>query len=267
MSGPAARLRGTDGLSGRDGGGAPPWNADDHSAHEYPGAARRTRPLGAFAAGVRALVPVRVHLFEGLVATTSGTIPSGCVIAVPPTVALSLRVHGGTPPDLGMYERDSGGSPAACRRAGHSCSIDSPGDPAPASPRPAEFPLRPRLPRGAGALYPGLVHAAWRAGRCPSTSGCARASRCSILHAARAGHRDHAAAAAPVRRGRGGPVQRHRGAAAGDRRRRGHQAGRRPGRRAPLPHARGRRAAAPAGARRRPVHQRGGEVPGRRARR
>jgi hypothetical protein len=69
-------LRGTDGLSGQGLGSFA--GAHDQSAHEYPGAARRTHPLGALAVGVRALVIhmlAGVDLFEGLVATTSGTIP------------------------------------------------------------------------------------------------------------------------------------------------------------------------------------------------
>ena len=54
---------------------------------------------------------------------------------------------------------------------------------------------------------------------------------------ARPGHRDHPAAGAPPRRGRGDLLQRHRGAAEGDRGRPRHRGRGRAGRRPPDPHA------------------------------
>src|SRR5487761_141511 len=91
---------------------------------------------------------------------------------------------------------------------GDNCSIDSASDPAQAKARQAaKLALRPRLPRRAGALHPGLVHApGWTVtARVPQA---ARGHRdAGVMLPARAGHRDHAPAAAPVRRRRGDPVQ------------------------------------------------------------
>ena len=75
----------------------------------------------------------------------------------------------------------------------------------------------------------GVVHAAGR----PVAAGVPRAARgradARVVHAPGAGRGDHPAAGAPVRRGRGDLLLRHRAAAEGRRGRPGHQAGRRPG--------------------------------------
>jgi hypothetical protein len=100
-----------------------------------------------------------MNLLEGLIAATCGTTTQRLRHRGAPLRFSCYASHGRTHPDLGTYQHDSGGPQAACRRARHCCSIDSPGDPASADP---EFSLHPRVPRRAGAVYPGLVHAAGR---------------------------------------------------------------------------------------------------------
>jgi len=107
-----------------------------------------------------------------------------------------------------MYERDFGGSCPACRRARpslaavpreHGAAIPAtpvrytrwmtqpqPSQPKPGQPQPGEqgqsaaakLALHPRLPGGAGAVHPGLVHAPGGAVAARVQERCARASRC-----------------------------------------------------------------------------------------
>src|SRR3984893_9072990 len=81
------------------------------------------------------------------------------------------------------------------------CSIHSLGEPDSAAARPAaKLALRPRLPWGAGPLHPGLVHAAGGAVTARVPQGARGHRDAGVVHQPRACHRDHAAAAAPVRR-------------------------------------------------------------------
>jgi hypothetical protein len=65
------RLRGTDGMLGRDLGVGE--GADDDRAHDDAGPAGRARPLRALADHIGAYT--RVYLLERLVGTTVGTVP------------------------------------------------------------------------------------------------------------------------------------------------------------------------------------------------
>ncbi|CAK7280114.1 hypothetical protein SGPA1_10892 [Streptomyces misionensis JCM 4497] len=102
--------------------------------------------------------------------------------------------------------------------------------------------VRQRLPQGVQArtraAHPRLVHAPGRPLPARVPQGARGSPDAGVLHAARAGHRDHPPAGAAAPRGRGDLLQRHRRPAQGHRPRPGHQARRRPGRRAAHPHPR-----------------------------
>ena len=99
----------------------------------------------------------------------------------------------------------------------------------PGAPRPARRAVPRRGPRRASRARAGVVHAPGGALAARVPGAARRHRHARRLPDARAGVRDHAAAGAPARRGRGDPVQRHRRAAARRRDRRRHRA-RAPGR-------------------------------------
>ena len=127
-----------------------------------------------------------------------------------------------------------------------------------------EVALHAGLPARASALYAGLVHAAGGPVAARVLAGAGGHLDARFVYPPRADHRDHPAAAAPVRRGRGRLVQRHRGPAARGRDRRGHQGRHRAGGRDTGAGTGGPGAAARAGAGRRALRDRGG--PGARGR-
>ncbi len=99
-------------------------------------------------------------------------------------------------------------------------------------------PAIPRLPRrrGAATSHAGLVHAPGRSQPARVPRGARRRLDPRRDQAARAGGRDHAPAGAPLRRRRGGAVQRHRRAGPRRRIRDRRHARHRPGRRAAVAH-------------------------------